>query len=177
MPLPTGPVKKGLSIRVGENQAATICYDTAHGKVRGIWSNGFLKPSPERFGLIRAPSPVGQIHFSTAEGPGWEQHCQFIGSHVNRNRVTLEYRIGETTVFETPWYETSPEKSYFTRAFEIGPGQEELNLIVTAASEVQSIENHPHRMGIVLKQFPPVLIRFRYGCELFGIQRIAANLQ
>ncbi|WP_278466480.1 ThuA domain-containing protein [Gimesia maris] len=159
VPLPTGPVKKGLSIRVGENQAATICYDTAHGKVRGIWSNGFLKPSPERFGLIRAPSPVGQIHFSTAEGPGWEQHCQFIGSHVNRNRVTLEYRIGETTVFETPWYETSPEKSYFTRAFEIGPGQEELNLIVTAASEVQSIENHPHRM-ITTKQNRPIMI----GC-------------
>lgn len=159
VPLPTGPVKKGLSIRVGKNQESTICYDTAHGKVRGIWSNGFLKPSPERFGLIRAPSPVGQIHFSSIEGPGWKQPCQFVGSHMNRNRVTLEYRIGETIVFESPGFESSPEKSCFTRAFEIGAGQEELNLIVAAASEVESVENHPHRM-ITTNSDKPVLI----GC-------------
>ncbi|HAH49331.1 MAG TPA: hypothetical protein DCM07_31735, partial [Planctomycetaceae bacterium] len=133
VPLPTGPVKKGLSIRVGESQEATICYDTASCKVRGIWSNGFLKPSPERFGLIKAPTPVGQIHFSTAEGPGWKQHCQFIGSHVNRKRVTLEYRIGETTIFESPGLETSPQRTCFTRAFEIGPGDKALELIIAAA--------------------------------------------
>ncbi|QDT89516.1 ThuA domain-containing protein [Gimesia algae] len=172
VPLPTGPVKKGLSIRVGENQAATICYDTAHGKVRGIWSNGFLKPSPERFGLIRAPTPVGQIHFSTAEGPGWRQKYQFVGSHVNQNRVTLEYRIGETTIYESPWFKSSTEGTCFTRAFEIGPGKEELNLIVADASEVESVENHPQRM-ITTNQNSPVLIGCIGGEEIQS--HISAN--
>ena len=159
VPLPTGPVKKGLSIRVGESQEATICYDTASCKVRGIWSDGFLQPSPERFGLIKAPTPVGRIHFSTAEGPGWKQHCQFIGSHVNRKRVTLEYRIGETTIFESPWLETSPQRTCFTRAFEIGPGQEELELIIASASEVK-VSAKQHHQFVTTNQSPPV----RIGC-------------
>ncbi|MCA9022137.1 MAG: hypothetical protein KDA74_18440, partial [Planctomycetaceae bacterium] len=159
VPLPTGPVKKGLSIRVGQNKASTICYDTKNGKVRGIWSNGFLKPSPERFGLIRAPSPIGQIHFSSAEGPGWNQPFQFIGSHVNQNRVTLEYRIGETTVFDSPWLETSPEHTCFTRTFEIGPGETPLELFVATAGEVKTSASQPHQF-ITTKQKAPV----RIGC-------------
>lgn len=139
VPLPTGPVKKGLSIRVGEHEEGTICYDTRHCKVRGIWTQGFLKPSPERFGLIKAPTPVGKIHFSTQAGPGWgnQQLCQFIGSHVQNNRVTLEYKIGNTTIFESPWFDKSNGNSYFTRSFEIGPGDQSLQLNVADAKQVQ----------------------------------------
>ncbi|WP_339731917.1 ThuA domain-containing protein [uncultured Gimesia sp.] len=146
VPLPTGPVKKGLSIRVGEHEEGTICYDTQHCKVRGIWTDGFLKPSPERFGLIKAPSPVGNMLFSTQEGPGWDQElpCQFLGSHVQQNRVTLEYRVGETTVFESPWFLKSDDRSYFTRTFEIGPGTQTLKLNLANAKQVQPLADHPN---------------------------------
>ncbi len=144
VPLPAGPVKKGLSIRVGEHEAGTICYDTEHCKVRGIWTGGFLKPSPERFGLIKAPAPVGKIHFSTAEGPGWnnELNCQFIGAHVQQNRVTLEYKVGSTIVFETPWFVESDGSSCFTRTFEIGPGDQSLQLNVADAKQARPSETN-----------------------------------
>lgn len=146
VPLPTGPVKKGLSIRVGAHEEGTICYDTQHCKVRGIWTDGFLKPSPERFGLIKAPSPVGNMLFSTQEGPGWDQEhpCQFLGSHVQQNRVTLEYRVGETTVFECPWFTKSEGSSYFTRTFEIGPGDQTLRLNIANSKQIQLVANHPN---------------------------------
>ncbi|QDV50409.1 ThuA domain-containing protein [Gimesia fumaroli] len=145
IPLPTGPVKKGLSIRVGEHEEGTICYDTQHCKVRGLWTDGFLKPSPERFGLIKAPSPIGNMLFSTQEGPGWDQRqpCQFLGSHVQQNRVTLEYRIGETTVYESPWFLKSKDHAYFTRTFEIGPGDQTLKLHIADAQQVQPLANQP----------------------------------
>lgn len=145
VPLPTGPVKKGLSIRVGNHEEGTVCYDTRNGKVRGLWTGGFLKPSPERFGLIKAPSPVGDMLFSTQEGPGWDpdQTCQFLGSHVNESAVTLEYRIGETTVYESPWFLESEKRSYFTRMFEIGPSDQSLKLHLADASQLQRVQNHP----------------------------------
>ena len=156
VPLPTGPVKKGLSIRVGEHEEGTICYDTQHCKVRGLWTDGFLKPSPERFGLIKAPSPVGNMLFSTQEGPGWNQSqpCQFLGSHVQQSRVTLEYRIGETTVYESPWFDKSKNQSYFTRTFEIGPGQQTLKLHIADAQQVQPLANQPNVFIVTDKNKP-----------------------
>ncbi len=141
VPLPSGPVKKGLSIRVGKQQTGTACYDTRHCKLRGLWTGGFLKPYPERFGLIRAPAPEGTIHFSTQEGPGWspEYPCRFLGSHVNRDRVTLEYQIGETTVFESPWLLKNQGPHCFTRSFEIGPGNQSLQLHIADASQVKTV--------------------------------------
>lgn len=146
VPLPTGPVKKGLSVRVGEAGEGTICYDTRYCKVRGIWSGGFLKPFPERFGLIRAPTPSGNIHFTTQEGPGWSPDlpCQFLGSHVNRNRVTLEYQVGETTIFESPWIQTISGDTCFTRSFEIGPGEKPLKLYIADAQRVQPVPDSKH---------------------------------
>ncbi|MDF1742791.1 MAG: ThuA domain-containing protein [Gimesia sp.] len=162
VPLPTGPVKKGLSIRVGEHEEGTICYDTQHCKVRGIWTGGFLKPSPVRFGLIKAPVPVGKIHFSTQEGPGWSSDlkCQFIGSHVQQNRVTLEYKLGSTIIYESPWFIKSSSNSCFTRSFEIGPGDKALQINVADSKQVKAIG--PNSKGFVLTDNSnPMFI----GCE------------
>ncbi|QDU49926.1 ThuA domain-containing protein [Gimesia panareensis] len=147
VPLPTGPVKKGLSIRVGDQREGTICYDTQNCKVRGIWSGGFLKPSPARFGLIQAPAPQGTMHFSTQEGPGWnpDQPCRFLGSHVNRNRVTLEYLVGETTIYESPWLQNSSGQTCFTRSFEIGPGSQSLQLYVADGRQVKPVSDSNHQ--------------------------------
>lgn len=142
VPLPSGTVKKGLSIRVGEHEEGTICYDTQHCKVRGFWTGGFLKPSSTRFGLIKPPVPEGKIHFATQEGPGWsaDHKCQFLGSHIHKNRVTLEYKLDSTIIHESPWLIQSKESSCFTRHFEIGPGPETLNLNVADTNLLNTIK-------------------------------------
>ncbi len=52
---PGGVVAKGLSIKVGERDDGTVCFDTANLSWRAAWTGGFLKFDAARFGP-RSPS-------------------------------------------------------------------------------------------------------------------------
>ena len=58
LPLPNGTVAKGLTVRVGEHGEAALVYDTASLTLRAGWTDGFLKFSGARYGLIQPPQPA-----------------------------------------------------------------------------------------------------------------------
>ena len=120
--LPAGIIAKGLSIRVGEQDEATMCYDTRSGLFRAAWL-GFIKPHPARFGLIRPPKAdndpaVVAISRAPTDGTAFE----YSGLRINGKRVVLLWQAGGTALRESPWYEKQGEVEFFTRAFEIPPG-------------------------------------------------------
>jgi type 1 glutamine amidotransferase/glucose/arabinose dehydrogenase len=116
-----GTVAKGLSIRLGEKQEATVCYDTASMKLRAAWSGDFLRFTSARYGLISPPMIAGEPRFLSGEGPGWEaKKIQYRGLHLSGNQVVLEYEVDGVLALESPWAESHGEQLYFVRRFEVG---------------------------------------------------------
>ncbi len=62
---------KGISIRLGENGKAGICFDTELLRVSAAWTGGFMKIYPGRDGLGQHPDPGGHVDFGCAAAPGW----------------------------------------------------------------------------------------------------------
>src|SRR5205085_2636504 len=104
--IPGARIAKGLSIKIGEQDEAAVCFDTASCTLRAGWVGGFLRFDPARFGLIRAPKIAGEIAFTAASGPGWlESSNHYVGLHLHGRRVVLEYTVNEMRVLDSPWLE------------------------------------------------------------------------
>src|SRR5437879_1513646 len=139
-------VTKTLSIRVGDHDDAGVCFDTANLNLRAGWTGGFLKFDAARFGLLNIPKINGEVDFIAPEGPGWiDATGRFSGFHVHGKRIVLEYKIGDTTVWESPWVTKTNGVSVFIRTLEIGPGHESLalRLIERTNATVVSYGNSP----------------------------------
>src|SRR5207247_1984345 len=144
--LPNGAVTKALSIRVGDRDEAGVCFDTANLNLRAGWTSGFLKFDAARFGLLNIPKINGEVDFIAPDGPGWIGATgRFSGFHVHGKRVVLEYKIGDTTVWESPWFTKTNGVSVFIRTLEIGPGHESLalRLVERTNATVVSYGNSP----------------------------------
>jgi type 1 glutamine amidotransferase len=116
---PSGIALKALSIRVGEHEAAAVCFDTGQLSLKAGWTGKFIEPSPQRFGVIQMPRIGGEIQFQAPEGPGWEDApAHYDGLHLNGKRVVLNYTVGETKVLESPWFESVDDVQAFTRTLE-----------------------------------------------------------
>ena len=78
-----GTVAKGLSIRLGNQQEDTVCYDTAHMKLRAAWTGGFLKftPAPIRADLAAADGRRAGFRRRRVAGLGGE------GDQVSRDAI------------------------------------------------------------------------------------------
>jgi type 1 glutamine amidotransferase/cytochrome c553/glucose/arabinose dehydrogenase len=135
LPLGTaaGTVAKGLSIKVGDKQQATVCYDTAAMKLRAAWTGGFLKFTPARYGLIMPPLIDGEPQFLAAESPGWDaKEIQYRGLRLAGERVVLQYDVDGVRVDEVPWAIESGGKTYFHRRLEVQPFKRDLSLRLAA---------------------------------------------
>ena len=71
LPTPNGKVLKGLSIRVGDEGKAAVCFDTGLLTLRVGWTGGVLTLDPARYGLIESPKIAGQVQFTSPPTPAW----------------------------------------------------------------------------------------------------------
>ncbi|MGE4179239.1 MAG: DUF6797 domain-containing protein [Limisphaerales bacterium] len=125
IPTANGMVRKGLAIRVGTDQEATLCYDTGTGNWRAAWTGGFLKFQPARFGLIHAPQPDGPVLLTLGEGLGWRGgEFKWRGFTTDGERVALEYTVDGTRVRESAWAQTSDGQLILIRDLELDPAPE-----------------------------------------------------
>jgi type 1 glutamine amidotransferase/cytochrome c2 len=133
LPLGTaaGTVAKGLSIRLGEKQNASVCYDTEHCKLRAAWTGGFLKFTAARYGLIMPPLMDGEPQFLATETPGWAaKEIRYRGMRLAGERVVLQYDVDGVRVEESPDVNGDQDARLFKRQIEIGPSERELTLRV-----------------------------------------------
>jgi type 1 glutamine amidotransferase/glucose/arabinose dehydrogenase len=143
--VPNGTVTKALTIRVGDHDEASVCFDTANLSLRAGWTDGFLKFDAARFGLLNLPKIDGKVQFVAPEGPGWIGATgRFNGFHVHGKRVVLEYKIGDTTVRDSPWFESGNGIGTFVRSLLISPTSREMRLsLATVKGSGLSITNGP----------------------------------
>ena len=131
LPTPQGMIAKGLSIRVGDRGQAAVGYDTATANLRLAWTGGFLDFPSTRFGINGEPKPAGPLLFTAPKSNAWQGAAvQWEGHHLHGNRLVLRYRLGETSVLETPWAEEADGVLAITRTFQVGPHSGTLELPV-----------------------------------------------
>jgi len=140
-----GTIAKGLSIRVGDNGEAAVCYDTANPALRAAWTGGFLKFDGRRFGLLAPPAAAGGWAFTARSDAGWQGvTARHEALHLNGKRVVLDTRVGEALVRESPWFEPADGLKVFTRTFEALSGSDSLHcrlVVVTRATGLASEKN------------------------------------
>jgi type 1 glutamine amidotransferase len=144
--VPNGIVTRALSIRVGDRDEASVCFDTANLSLRSGWTGGFLKFDAARFGLLNSPKIDGKVQFVAPEGLGWSGATgRFSGFYVHGKRIVLEYRLGDTLVRESPWWEENGAIRCFTRTMEVAPSERELTLVVAQLSPLRGIDPNQSR--------------------------------
>ncbi len=92
--LPTGVVKRALTVKVGKGTDGAMAYDMETGAVRAAWTGGFLTFDPTRFGLIGAIRPEGTLTLE-ALGPRKDSPAEFrwTGLHNGAQSPVLEYQL------------------------------------------------------------------------------------
>ena len=125
---------KGIAIKVGPNNEAAVCFDTDLLRYSAGWTGGFVRMHGQRYGLIAALTPEGEMAFTTDAIPGWARAESFTdprtsklgalprdwakykGLHRSRNRVVLAYSVGQGTVLDSPWFGSVGNLQVFTRS-------------------------------------------------------------
>ena len=146
---PDNLVLKGIAIRVGATNEATVCFDTELMRYAAGWTGGFLNISNTHLNTYKGSQEAwvdGDVFFSTKREPGWSRGTEtadprplkagplprdwgrFKGLYRNGNRVVLHYTVGDAEVRETPSLEWRDGKPTFVRTITVGPGQKALRL-------------------------------------------------
>ena len=114
------PVAKGLSIRVGGKEQASVCYDTQTMGLRSAWTGGFLKFDPARYGLIAPPQMAGDVQFVSSPDAGWvAKSVKYLGME-SPTHVKLHALVDGVHVSESPGYlVTEDNLPFFVRSIEI----------------------------------------------------------
>ncbi|MDC0934971.1 c-type cytochrome [Pirellulales bacterium] len=155
-------VNKALSIRLGDQQHAAICFDLERMTVRCGWTGGFLKYDPTRFGLISRPTIAGKNVFTAPDGQGWgKDNVEYRGLHLRGSRVVISYAVNGTGVLESYWATPSAESPAIVRHLEVEPRSKPITVVVADAStpiavrgdvkysKLDQEENQPIRLQIL----------------------------
>ena len=100
----SGPTLKGIAIRVGDQQQAAVCFDTARLQISAAWTGEFLRFGPRRFGLIHRPKAAGKVAFTIPKVAGWanENRFQPRPDEMNYPEIGKKYGISGNSVVHLP---------------------------------------------------------------------------
>ena len=165
---PDGTVAKGLSIKVGDQDEGTVCFDTGNLSWRAAWTGGFLRFDAARFGLIKVPKIDGAVALSMAAGPGWlGSSNRYSGLHLHGKRVVLDYTVGDMRVLDSPWLEKFGRSTGFTRWLELGPSSQPAHLVLAPAmSKDVTLGSGPRRARAVVEKGTNVFIVALAGADV-----------
>src|SRR5579862_8941096 len=152
-----GVTVKAITVKLGGDPGASVCFDTNLCRVAAGWTGGFLKLMGTPFeGTHRPPEhsrPAlqGELKFKTLPGPGWSKGddfkdpraepyvplpadwARYRGLYVNGSRVVFSYTVGSCPVLELPGFDRQDGVWSFSRTFRIGPSPTPLTLLVCEA--------------------------------------------
>lgn len=140
LPVPGGVIAKGLALRLGDEGQAAVAYDTKTMTLRSGWTGEFLRFGAHRLGVLEHPQPAGDVQFFTAAEAAWETATvRYGGLHLSGSRAVLEYRVDETEVLESCWFQVIEDLPVFSRVLKIAPHTGRLQLEVCDGEGIPSI--------------------------------------
>tara|TARA_Y100000739_G_scaffold90728_1_gene77631 strand:+ start:40 stop:2274 length:2235 start_codon:yes stop_codon:yes gene_type:complete len=145
-----GRIHKGIAIKIGKKEQATVCFNTELLSYHSGWIDGFLNLKSKRFGLIEWPEPKGEMIFINGNHVGWSheskwkdprpnklgslprQWGKYLGLYRHGKRVVLHYNINDTTVHESPWAGEVNGKIYLSRTIEVEASSKKLSNLIAS---------------------------------------------
>ena len=160
IPLPGGFAEKGLVIKVGDNEEASVCYDLKRLNMMAAWSGGFLEFQSARFGLIRHLRPVGEMLFHNKSSLKWNSSSlKYQGLYQHGQRQLLSYSVSGTNVLESPWLEKDGSVFAVSREFHISPNDQDLLIPLSSFDGItKSVESKNKLADGVALQFGSEMI-------------------
>ncbi len=155
IPLPGGFAEKGLVIKVGDKEEASVCYDLKRLNMMAAWSGGFLEFQSARFGLIRHLRPVGEMLFHNKSSLKWNSsRLKYHGLYQHGQRQLLSYSVSGTNVLESPWLEKDDRVFAVSREFHISPNDQDLLIPLSSFDGMTKSEESGNKIaGGVALQF------------------------
>ena len=136
LPLASGTIAKGLTLRLGPKMELSVAYDTQTASLRAAWTGSFLKFDPARYGIIAPPRPDGVMKMELPSDLGWGAAN---GTLVSVTKMVQLYS-GKTPQFE-----------YFVSGTKV---TDILGTTVDQKNEFQALERdlfvEPHAAPLVL---------------------------
>jgi glucose/arabinose dehydrogenase len=150
---------KGICIRLGETQEATVCFDTDLLRYYAGWTGGFLDLSRTHLTSSKGSWHAliqGEVMFKTSLGPGWSktgdfsdprpiaagplprESGRFKGVYRDGRRVVLNYLVEGTEIFEISDSVTTNGVTFFSRSFHIEKTDAPLTLRVCDVERTQT---------------------------------------
>ena len=172
---PRRRTNKGIAVKLGAKNEASICFDTDTLRYSAGWTGGFVEMNAGRYGLMAPLKPKGTIVFASSPGPGVSTSEDFKDPRRSRNgplpkniahykglnlsgdRVVFSYTVGECSVLDTPSFENGG----FARTVELSPAPHDVVLHIldgTNTSVQVALSGSAARLrqsnGIVRAYFP-----------------------
>ncbi|HAM70082.1 MAG TPA: hypothetical protein DCM86_00370 [Verrucomicrobiales bacterium] len=140
-PFPSNNVAmKGLAIRLGETNAASLLFDTDLLRVAAGWTGGFITTHGVAYDGAHGEHPHihGTQQFGTPQLPGWadakgtftdprrepfgplpSSWCRWDGLHLQGSKVILNYTVHGTRIAELPEASQEGGEVVFLRTFKV----------------------------------------------------------
>ena len=150
---------KGITIHLGDNDEATMVFDTDLLRMAGGWTGGFLElhgvvfdgahgvnPTPDGEILWIAPRLPGAACGSELDkmaqdprpkpyGPLAHEWAKYKGLYLNGKRMTLHYTVGDTDVLDSPWAKAVGDQVVLTRTIKLSPSDQPLTILIDKPNE------------------------------------------
>jgi hypothetical protein len=150
---PDGITVKAITINVGGQTPASVCFDTNLCRMAAGWTGGLKLMGTPFEGTHRPPErsrPAiqGEMKFKTLPGPGWGRDgdfkdprsepyvplpadwARYLGLYIHGSRVVLSYSVGTCPVLELDGFQQQGGVWSFSRSFRVGPSAAPLTLLV-----------------------------------------------
>lgn len=145
---------KGLAIRLGDKQQASVTFDTEMLRYSVGWTGEWLKLDYGRDGLASHPTLRGTPEFGTKgtslgwahegkwddprakattgrpEGPLPAAWAKYKGVYLDGRKVVLHYTVGDCDVLEQPNFDDSDNLHVFSRTLQLGKSATPLTMLL-----------------------------------------------
>lgn len=145
---------KGITLHLGDNDDASITFDTDLVRFAGGWTGGFLElkgvvfdgshgsnPAPDGEMVFLSPQLPGAIAGEPSDkltrdprprpyGPIPRDWAKYKALHLNGKRAVLHYTVGGADVYDAPWAETVGNDVVLTRTIRLAASPEPLTMLL-----------------------------------------------
>ena len=154
------PALKTLTLRLGDDPAAAVSFDTMTLRWNAAWTGGFLRLPRKRDGMEGTPVPWGRVQLTNAPGPAWDLDGSLAdprtgpherlpdawgrwrGVHLHGDQAILHYEAGGIGFLELNTFTRHGDRDVFTRSIQfLDPSGPRILRLLTVAGAEPVVEN------------------------------------
>ncbi len=146
-------ILKGICIRLGAQRELSACFDPLSLAYRSVWTGGFLKYHPFRWGTSRDVTPVGRVWF-TVPSASMPANSSYLGFRRFGRRIVFDYSIEGVGIADEPWATSNA----FYRRVDLKQAATRLQVPFPLANGLKAVVVSQNKVGEVVVKNGSLLI-------------------